>query len=164
MSITCRNASHRRRKPIKPFIIDEVMRHFGLYMLNGLNSSPQTSRKFNSQFEYPVQDNDMYHNYFGPNAAERHVDFNIFLTLVDPRTPSPTRKEDHNLKINLLINKLIYMSKKLMTMGKWISVDEKTIQFKGMHVDKLQINYKKEGDGFQCDAICADGYMFSVYF
>ena len=53
MRITCSTASHCRRKPIKPFSIDEVMRNFGLYMLNWLNPSPQISRKFNSQLEDP---------------------------------------------------------------------------------------------------------------
>ena len=67
--ITCITKSHRRRKPIKPFSIDEVIRYFGLYMLNGLNPSPQISRKSNSQLEDPVQGNDMCHNAFGPNEA-----------------------------------------------------------------------------------------------
>ena len=69
MRIKCSTASHCRIKPIKPFSIDEVMIHFGLYILNGLNPSPQISRKFNSRLEYPVQGNDMCHNAFGPNAA-----------------------------------------------------------------------------------------------
>ena len=94
MGITCITASHCRRKPIKPFSIDEFIRYFGLYMLNGLNPSPQISRKFNSQLEDPVQVNDMCHNDFSPNAAEQHVDFKGFLTLVDPRNPSPTRKSN----------------------------------------------------------------------
>ena len=68
------------------------MRYFGLYMLNGLNPSPQISRKFNSQLEDPVQGNDMCHNAFGTNAAEQHVDFKGFFTIVDPRNPSATRK------------------------------------------------------------------------
>ena len=55
------------------------------------------------------------------------------------------------------------MSKKVLIMVNWISVDEQTISFKGRHVDKLITNYKREGYGFQCDAICADGYTFSVY-
>ena len=29
---------------------------------------------------------------------------------------------------------------------------------------KLQIIYKKEGCGFQCDAICADSFTYSLYF
>jgi hypothetical protein len=48
-------------------------------------------------------------------------------------------------------------------MGKFISIDEQTIGFKGMHVDKLRISYKKEGDGFQCDALCCNGYTYSFF-
>ena len=54
------------------------MRHFELYMLNGLNPSPQISRKFNSQLEHPVQVNHMCHNDFDLNAAEQHVDLIFF--------------------------------------------------------------------------------------
>ena len=63
-------------------------------MLNWLNPSPQISRKFNSKLEDPVQGNYMCHNAFGPNAAEQHVGFKVFVTLVDMRTPSPTSKAD----------------------------------------------------------------------
>ena len=34
----------------------------------------------------------------------------------------------------------------------------------GRHPDILRINFKKEGDGFQCDAICSDGYTYCFYF
>ena len=35
--------------------------------------------------------------------------------------------------------------------------------FKGYHHDKLRITYKAEGDGFQVDALCDDGYCYQVY-
>ena len=35
--------------------------------------------------------------------------------------------------------------------------------FQGNHIDKLQITYKNEGDEFQADALCQEGYTFQVY-
>ena len=48
--------------------------------------------------------------------------------------------------------------------GEWVSIDEQTLGFKGKHGMKLRISYKREGDGFQCNAVCDDGYTFSFYF
>ena len=33
-----------------------------------------------------------------------------------------------------------------------------------MHADKKSITYKAEGDGFQVDALCEDGFFFQFYF
>ncbi len=48
-------------------------------------------------------------------------------------------------------------------LGKKFSVDEITMRFKGRHRDKLRINCKIEGDGFQAYALCDDGYTYQVY-
>jgi hypothetical protein len=48
-------------------------------------------------------------------------------------------------------------------LGRLISIDEQTIGFKGHHAGKMRISYKKEGDGFQCDAICCDGFTYSFF-
>ena len=45
-----------------------------------------------------------------------------------------------------------------------ISVDKQTLKFQEQHVDKLRITYKREGDRFQCDALCDDGYTFAFMF
>ena len=45
-----------------------------------------------------------------------------------------------------------------------ISCDEQTIGFQGNHKDKKRITYKAEGDGFQCDALCQDGFTYQFYF
>ena len=37
------------------------------------------------------------------------------------------------------------------------------MHFKGHNYDKLHIAYKSEGDGFQADALCDDGYCYQVY-
>ena len=47
---------------------------------------------------------------------------------------------------------------------KWINGDDQPVSFKGQHVNNIQINFKKEGDGFQDDAICGDGYSLYFYF
>ena len=43
------------------------------------------------------------------------------------------------------------------------SVDEMTMGFKGQHKDKKRITYKAEGDGFQADALCQDGFTYQVF-
>jgi hypothetical protein len=63
-----------------------------------------------------------------------------------------------------LINELNYCARKHWIPGKWVAIDEQTIGFKGRSGLKLRISYKREGDGFQCDALCDEGYTFSFYF
>jgi hypothetical protein len=50
-----------------------------------------------------------------------------------------------------------------LDLGRVISINEQAISFKGHHSDKMRISYKKEGDGFQCDAIRCDGYTYSFF-
>ena len=49
-------------------------------------------------------------------------------------------------------------------LAKKLSVDKQTQQMQGRHPEKLRIMFKKEGDGFQCDTICDDGYTFTFFF
>lgn len=49
-------------------------------------------------------------------------------------------------------------------MGHQLAGDEQTCGFQGRSVFKLRITYKREGDGFQCDALCLDGYTYCFYF
>ena len=42
--------------------------------------------------------------------------------------------------------------------------DEQTMRFQGRSAFKMRITYKAEGDGFQCDAICQDGFTYCFYF
>ena len=43
-------------------------------------------------------------------------------------------------------------------LGIAFGIDEMTIIFQGMHADKRRITYNNEGYGFQCDALCQDGF------
>ena len=44
------------------------------------------------------------------------------------------------------------------------SVDKIIMSFQGSHKEKIRITYKLEGDGFQCDALCQDGFCYQLYF
>ena len=148
----------------KPFSIDEVQKHLGIYIFNGLSPSPQVTMKFNTQEKDPVNGNDFVASAFGVNAVRRHKEFKAFFACADPLLPTPSRKTHPNWKVQKFFKWAMYISKKCVVIGKQISCDEQTIGFQGRHPDVLRISYKKEGDGFQCDAICADGYTYCFYF
>ena len=37
------------------------------------------------------------------------------------------------------------------------------MRFQGQYKDKHRITYKAEGDGFQADALCDEGFIYQVY-
>ena len=51
-----------------------------------------------------------------------------------------------------------------MKCSRIISVNKQTIGFQGWHGDKLCITYKAEGGGFQCNALCSNGFTYCFYF
>ena len=132
--------------------------------MNGLSPSPQITIRFNTQEKDPINGNDFVASAFGANAARRHREFKAFFACVDPLLPIPSRKTHPNWKVQKFFKWAIYISRKCILIGKQISCDEQTIGFQGRHPDKLRITYKREGDGFQCDALCADGYTYCFYF
>jgi hypothetical protein len=83
----------------------------------------------------------------------------------DPRSSKndPPRSSHPNFKIDQFLCWIHVVSMEAFDLGKFISIDEQTIGFKGHHADKMQISYKKEGDGFQCNAICCNGYTYSFF-
>ena len=146
------------------FSVEEVMRHFGLYMLNGVSPSPQVENKFECQEKDQASGNDLCFKVFGPNVELRHKEFKKFLAVVDPVKPLPNRKAHPNWKCHPILKHVIQVSRIAMIMGERVSIDEQTIGYKGRHPDVLRINYKKEGDGVQYDTVCSDGYTYSFYF
>ena len=147
-----------------PFTYNEIERFIGLYILQGLNPSPQVEAKFSSQRADPVQGSDLCHQVFGDNAIKRHKQFKAFFSLQDPMKPAPTRKERPTYKVDLFLKHLQQVSMKAWRLGQNISGDEQTIGFQGRHADKLRITYKAEGDGFQYDALADSGFTWTFYF
>ena len=92
----------------------------------------------------------------------RHNHFRHFFATQYPLIIPPPNSS--NWKIKEFLKWIKRVSKKARILAKRISVDEQTTGFQGRHSSKLRITYKKEGDGFQYDALCDDGYTFTFYF
>ena len=114
--------------------------------------------KFDLQKKNPKNGSDFCYNAFGSCARQRHKEFKAFFAVQDPVQPTPMRKSHPNWKIKVLLRHYIIVSKDAICFGSSLSIDEETMGCKGRHPDTLLINYKKEGDGFQCDALGSDGY------
>ena len=120
--------------------------------------------KFKSASYDPTNGSNLCFDSFGVNAERRHNHFKCFFAAYDPTKPIPPRDTHPNWKVQGMLKHALFISKHVMFLGRYISVDEQTISSKGNHPDIIRINFKKEGDGFQCDAVCADGYTYCFYF
>jgi len=147
----------------KPFTAIEIRQFIALYILQGLSPSPQIKMKFNPQAVDKINGNDMCSRIFGRDASRRHKMFKHLFTIQNPLKHIPSRKSHPNFKVDPFLLWIQAVSMDAYQVGKFISIDEQTIGFKGMHADKLRISYKKEGDGFQCDALCCNGYTYSFF-
>ena len=69
-------------KDFRKISLHELMKHIGLYFLQGLSPSPLVELKFHSQSDDPVNGNDFVHKSFGDKpgiSKRRHKNFNFFL-------------------------------------------------------------------------------------
>ena len=67
-------------------------------------------------------------------------------------------------KVQTLIDKLNEQASRMWLPGKFVAINEQTIGFQGALGLKVRITYKREGDGFQCEAICDRGYTYAFWF
>ena len=147
----------------KDFTVTELRQHIGLYVLHGISPSPRIEYKFKSQGEDKVHGNDFVFRSFGTNAERRHKHFKAFFACQNPMINPPERKHYPNWKVRPIITWMNYIFPTIWMLGVAFSIDEMTMGFKGKHADKRRITYKVEGDGFQGDALCQDGFMYQVF-
>jgi Transposase IS4 len=147
-----------------PFNVKEIRQFLGVYIWNGISPSPRIDMKLNSPFEDPVQGNQFLYNHIGPHGVRRFRHFRAFFACQDPRAAPPCRKENPLFKVSLVVKWINYIGPISVDLGQSISIDEQTVGFQGRHADKQRISYKAEGDGFQCDVICQEGFTYQVYF
>ena len=99
------------------------------------------------------------------NGYRRWKHLRAYLALYDFCKNIAKKTKDNPLwKVQTLLDELNFNGKRVWVTGKWVSIDEQTLGFKGKHRMKLRISYKREEDGFQCYAVCDMSYTFLFYF
>jgi hypothetical protein len=145
-----------------PFTVKEMRQYLGLYVMNGLSPSPSLEKKFDMNDK--ANFNPFIYDNLGSNASRRLKQFKCFFGCQDPMKPTPNRKDSPMFKILSVVKWIRRVGPISWECGVCLGLDEQTIGFQGRHADKLRITYKAEGDGFQCDALCDDGFTYSVFF
>ena len=121
--------------------------------------------KLRSQADDDVNGNDFINHCVGPNETRLYRHFKRFFAVQNSVVKvMPKREEDPNWKVGDFLAWILTVLINTWTCGQSVSVDEQTLRFQGRHPDKLHITYKREGERFQCDALCNDGYTYAFYF
>eukprot|EP00986_Skeletonema_menzelii_P001102 scaffold298_cov130-Skeletonema_menzelii.AAC.5 len=153
-----------------PFDKPEMFKFIGFFMANGVCPRPQLEQWFSDNW---ILGNSAMKNVMEKkcrdgttiSAVDRLRQLRRLMCMYDPRVDiREETKKDPLFKVRPLLDELNTQARKMWRTGKWVSIDEQTLGFKGKSGLKLRISYKREGDGFQCDALCDRGYTFSFFF
>ncbi len=157
------------------FDLPGLNKFVGLLLTNGLTPKPQFEYWFEGQEREPL-----FGNGKCAHAMDKHVGhrkshrvsgkrrwkhFRRYFTLSDFReNPKESQRANPLWKVQTLIDELNEQASCMWVPGKFIAIDEQMIGFQGSSGLKVRITYKREGDGFQCNAICNRGYTYSFWF
>ena len=132
---------------------------------NGLCTPPSVVMKLSTEEASPIHLNATLWCALGSNDITQFKMWKGCFSLQDPKLPVSSRKTHSNPKVDeFLRGQQLLIWRYTWRPVRDIAGDEQTMGFKGNHTNKLRIAYKKEGDGFQVDAISDDGYIFTLYF
>ena len=171
-------------KEYHPFDCAEIMSGFGLLLRNGLAPVPQLSYMFKDpRTSFAFGDERARKAFPGTGCGgpdRRFTQFRSFChiqglapenyKITDPATgifmpmQNNLSKRGPLFKLEPLLSFMRYKWPRGWRLGMHLSLDEMTVGFKGRCALVTRIKYKKEGDGFQCDAICEDGYCFTFWY
>ena len=154
-----------------PIDLAEVYKMIGVLFANGLTPKPQFDFWFCTQEEEPLFGSNMISKALARKnlatgntikASRRWKHFRRYFTMQDYReNPREQQRKNPLWKVQRLIDELNKQAKDMWVPGIFVAIDEQTIGFQGASSMKLRISYKREGDGYQCDALSEDGYIFS---
>jgi hypothetical protein len=143
----------------------------GLLLVNGLSPRPRIKMWFEP---HPIFGNTFIGGAMHKPRTEgrralhvmqRWAQIRRFMCMFDFRQEARKETAENPLwKVQHLLDELNKNARRMWIPGKCVCIYEQTLGFQGRSGIKLRISYKKEGDGFQCNALCDDGYTFSFYF
>jgi hypothetical protein len=152
-----------------PFSVQEIYKFIGLLFANSVSPKPLVIYWFlSTNFG-----NDPFAKLFDKvtltgkviSGLRRWKQLRRFLACYDfQKYPKQSQKDDPLWKVASVLEHLRKNCQRCWVPGKFVSINEQTIGFKGKHGLALRISYKREGDGYQCGALCERGYTFSFYF
>ena len=146
------------------FTPQECEKYFYRLFWNGMNQYPQFECKIQSEELYPIHSSAFLRRVIGPAVSLWLRHFKCCFACQYPKIYVPSKKTHPKFKVDEYFRHIQNIFRYCWMPGCDLSTDEQTMGFKGQHVDKLRITYKKECDGFQCDCIVEDGYNFILYF
>ena len=87
-----------------------------------------------------------------------------YLKLSDPQTDGDPKTTHWVDKINPILSDFLKASRRHLTPGRDVSIDEQLIGFRGRSRHTLTIGSKEAGTGFKSYCICWDNYLISLRF
>ena len=167
-------AGTRTYKDWAPFDVCEMIyKMFGMLCLNAMSPKLQFKYWFFTSGESKIFGNDFFAKALEKkvmggriiSAKQQWKHFCRFMCMYDfCQDPKKLHKKDPLWKVATILDELWKNSQRCWLPGKCLAIGEQTIGFKGAHGLALCISHKREEDGYQCDAVCEDGYTFSFYF
>ena len=105
----------------KPFIVDGLCGHIGVYIFHELAPSPQLDMEFQLTSKNLVNGNDFVYTKFGLRAAQKHREFKAFFAVVDPILATLNRATHPNWKVGKFFKHAICISKEFWYIGRRMS-------------------------------------------
>lgn len=141
----------------KPATLHEIDILLALLLRNGLSPTPTIELMFSDPSKCFVWGDERVRNLI---PYRRFKELRSLFHIQDPTT-----QPDGPLhKLNPMLQRTRERCERLWIVGPNVALDEQTIPFKGRCSLKQRIKYKREGDGFLCDALCDAGYTFTFQF
>ncbi len=153
-----------------PFELEELHKFIGVLYVNAVSPKAPFTVWFKSVGETKVFGNGGFSKAFNKHVSGGRVisgehQWNHccqFMCLYD--VMEMLQAKDPLWQVAPILIELPKNLEHLWVTGKWVAIDEQTVGFKDKHGLDLHKTYKKEGNSYQCDALCEDGYIFSFYF